>query len=657
MAALVASGDDVHSGMLASEWGSFPIVFTPEQTESLQFMVADAKAGIEQLSGAISQLTNFGSRDEAAASITDIAAALDKISDAFSFTSLKIVVGLIYDVAKRSAQVSDALMPEVLVRARAIHSLIEQHIRGLECGMEVKWSLGTLVSRTKRLLADKPLHPVVRGWHQGDVYRLLELDLVNESFDSPPRPESEDQFVEDGSVWVPPVAVTDRASTGSDQGKDSEKKPEVEQIIRVAATTIDSMLDLISQLVLTKNRVFNLSRTMRLPGSLETRFEELTTAADELSTLTGNLQLTMMQARMQPITKLFERYNRVVGDLAGLADKKVNLVVGGQAAMIDKNLFDGLAEAMSQLLRSIVTKQVKIPADRIAQSKPEAATISLDAESQGAQIIISIEHDGDLPDHAALAATAVEKNVCNAEALDTLSDNELFLLAFKPDFGDPQLSKVGTLVNDLGGKLGIRVTADGLTRIEIALPLSVAIVPAILVGIGSESYAIPLQSVEEIIRCSDFQASTIHGKRVIRLRDSLLDVVSATSIIGEPAARPAQFAESADPVSPPNQPRIADDVDASRTLAEDVNTLCGCEVKPETAAQVKDESNAFGLVLSAGFMRAVLTVDRIIGKQEIVIKKLEGPIANIRCFAGATIRNDGTISLIFDVAELLKAAS
>ena len=657
MAALMCDGDDSDSGMLASEWGSFPILFTPERTESLQFMVADAKAGIEQLSGAISQLTNFGSRDEAAASITDIAAALDKISDAFNFTSLKIVVGLIYDVAKRSAQVSDALMPEVLVRARAIHSLIEQHIRGLECGMEVKWPLDTLVSRTNRLLSDKPLHPTVRGWHQGDLYRLLELDLVNESFDSPPRPESEDQFVEDGSVWVPTAAATDGETTRTDQSNDSQKKPEVEQIIRVAATTIDSMLDLISQLVLTKNRVFNLSRTMRLPGSQEARFEELTTAADELSTLTGNLQLTMMQARMQPITKLFERYNRVVGDLAGLADKKVNLAVGGQSAMIDKNLFDGLAEAMSQLLRSIVTKQVKLPADRKAQSKPESATITLDAESQGAQIIISIEHDGDMPDHAAIAATAVEKNVCNAEALDTLSDNELFLLAFNPDFGDPQLSKVGTLIADLGGKLGIRVTADGLTRIEIALPLSVAIVPAILVGIGSESYAIPLQSVEEIIRCSDFQASTIHGKPVIRLRDSLLDVVSATSIIGEPATRTAKLIDSTDSVSQINQTGPTDAAEPGPTPVETAQDFSDCLVASDAIAQVKCESNAFGLVLSAGFTRAVLTVDRIIGKQEIVIKKLEGPIANIRCFAGATIRNDGTISLIFDVAEVLKAAS
>lgn len=629
---------------VASEWGSFPVQITPEQVENLQFMVADAKAGIEQMAANITNLAQFGTRDEACVSLAETSASVQKICDSFEFASLRTLSSLMQDVATSAATVSDGLMPELLVRASGIHSLIEQHVRGLECGMEMRWPLATLAHRTKRLLAGLNVHPLIRGWHKGDVFSLLELDGVSEGAEPPPKPEDEDNFVETGVIAAATApAVPTQAEAAAAAAAAGTKKSDTESIIRVNASTIDGMLELISQLVLSKNRVFNLSRVLRLPGDQNARLDELATAADELAMLTANLQLTMMQARMQPTSKLFERYDRVVRDLAGLADKKVNLVTGGQNAMIDKNMFDGLGEALAQLLRSIVTKQVRKADQRTAEGRPDTATITLDAQSQGSQIIISVEHDGDAPDRAAIASVAIEKGLQTAEGLDTLSDNDLFLLPFELDYGDPQLSTVGQNIQKLGGTITIRLTDTGLTRIEIALPLSVAIVAAILVGIGTESYAIPLQSVEEIIRVSDFQCSMINNRPVIRLREDILDIVEASSIVGSVPAAASQ-APTADSTHP-NDIAAVDHEDAA-TAALATTTA--------TATAEAPAAGEFGVLLSSGVNRAVLTVDRIIGKQEIVIKKLTGSLAHNRHFAGATIRNDGGISLIFEVAELLR---
>ena len=634
------------SEFVASEWGSFPVQITPEQVENLQFMVADAKAGIEQMATNITNLAHFGTRDEACTSLAETTASIQKICNSFEFASLRSLSTLMHDVATSAATVSDALMPELLVRASGIHSLIEQHVRGLECGMEMRWPLATLVHRTKRLLAGLNVHPLIRGWHKGDVFSLLELDGVSEGAEPPPKPENEDDFVETGVIAATPTpAMPTQAEAAAAASAPGAKKSDAESIIRVNASTIDGMLELISQLVLSKNRVFNLSRVLRLPGDQNARLDELATAADELAMLTANLQLTMMQARMQPTSKLFERYDRVVRDLAGLADKKVNLVTGGQNAMIDKNMFDGLGEALAQLLRSIVTKQVRKADQRTAEGRPETATITLDAQSQGSQIIISIEHDGDAPDRAAIASVAIAKGLQTAEGLDTLSDNDLFLLPFELDYGDTQLSSVGQNIQKLGGTITIRVTDAGLTRIEIALPLSVAIVAAILVGIGTESYAIPLQSVEEIIRVSDFQCSMINNRPVIRLREDVLDIVEASSIVGSVPAAESQ-APAADSTHPNDGAPVGHDTTHAASQATATATA--------TATAEAPGRGEFGVLLSSGVSRAVLTVDRIIGKQEIVIKKLTGSLAHNRHFAGATIRNDGGISLIFEVAELLR---
>ncbi|MFN8817187.1 MAG: chemotaxis protein CheW [bacterium] len=596
MTALMA-GDAVADTWKASlEWGSIPLALAPEKAEMLQFMVADSKAAIEQLAFIIPQLAEFAGREDAGAALADIANSAGNMCDFFDFKSLKRLTGILREVAKSVATINDAVMPELTVRLNALRSLFEQHVRGLECGMELRWPLTVFCDRIRACLRGEAMHPQIAGWHNNDVERVLELDLVNEGINNPPRPE-------DLSAWTPVMAEASRMLTEVDAERTTKKGESA--VVRVPAATLDKMLELISQLVLTKNRMFNLARELRQPALRERRIEDINSAADELTMLTSSLQIAMMQARMQPIARLFERYERVVSDVAGVAEKQVTLNTGGEGVDVDKNIFDGLAEPISLLLRHIVTKAVQLPAERVKAGKPPAAMIRVDARNQSRSVLITVEHDGLSLDREAVLLAAVARGMAAEDKLAAMTDQEVWASYTRDGVTDPAMKAVHQALEGMKGTFSVRPHRD-LTRFEMVLPLSIAIIAAILVDIGGEIYAIPLTSVEEIVGLSDAKINRVNNRPVMRLREQVLPIVEGSEAVGIPRRK---------------------------------------------------NPDEIGVVIAASDQRATLRVDGIVGKQEIVIKQLEGAIAHSGPFAGATIRNDGGISLIFDVADLLRRAA
>lgn len=597
MAALMAGDAEAEAPDPSLEWGSVPLALAPEKAEMLQFMVADNKAAIEQLAFIIPQLAEFAGREDAGAALADIASSAENMCDFFDFKSLKTLTSMLREVANSVATINDAVMPELTVRLNALRSLFEQHVRGLECGMELRWPLTVFCDRIRACLRGEAMHPQIAGWHNDDIERVLELDMVNEGINNPPKPE-------DLAPWTPVMAEASRKATGEVEGAKAAKKND-SSVVRVPAVTLDKMLELISQLVLTKNRLFNLARELRQPALRERRIEDINSAADELTMLTSNLQIAMMQARMQPIAKLFERYERVVSDVAGVAEKQVELKTGGEGVDVDKNIFDGLAEPMSLLLRHIVTKAVQLPHERASAGKSPSAMISVDARNQSSSVLITVDHDGLTLDREAVLLAAVERGIAAEDKLDSMSDEEVWALYTREGVTDPTLKAVAQALEAMKGTFSVR-PHKGLTRFEFVLPLSIAIITAILVDIGGEIYAIPLTSVEEIVGLDDVKINRVNNRPVMRLREQVLPIVEGSEAVG-----------------------------ISR----------------------RQDPDEIGVVIAASDQRATLRVDGIVGKQEIVIKQLEGEIAHAGPFSGATIRNDGGISLIFDVADLLRRAA
>lgn len=596
MAALMGGGD-FDPGMPVSEWGSFPLELTPERAEILQFMVADAATACASMDGIVAQIADFSQREDGAAALSELAGSMGKISEFFGFSSLRTLTELLANAAAAAPMMSEGLVGEVVVRLHAIRRLFDQHIRGLECGMEMRWPLATFRERLESFLAGAAPDPAIAGWHRGDPDRVLELDLVVESMDPVPKPGDAPAARAEADVASTPVAPTTPAG--------GEVANAGEPMIRVSAAALDRLLAMVSQLVLVKNRIHGVSRRLRAPQERERRIDEVNAAADELSQLTGGLQLTMMQARTQPIGRLFERFPRVVRDVASLVDKQVRLETAGESTQIDKAIFDALADPVAQLLRFAIQAQIGKPDERALAGLPREATIRLSAENQGAKIAVRLEHDGGVPSREQLAERAMHAGLLAAESVDAISEADLLAMLTRPEMGEPALAGVAGKLAQSKGRLSLSAE-NGWMRIDLALPLSLAILRAIMVDAGGEIYAVPLQSVVEIIRLADAEVGSIHSRPVVRIRDRVIPII-------------------------------------------DVARLLGCADA--------ESSRRFGLVVQVGAESAVLRVGRIIGTQEVVIKTLEGECASAEMFSGATIRDDGGISLIFDVARLVSEAA
>lgn len=579
----------------APAWGSFPLALEPARVEALQFVVAELATSLDLLDQAIKQFSAFSTREESTVAIREVIASLDKLVIGFEFASVRVLRDLLTAVADSALTVPDALIPEITIRLAAAHTLILQHVRGLEVGMEMRWPLDTFKERVDILLSGRPLHADLVGWHQNDPDRLLELDLVSEGVNTPPRPESSV-----GSIEQLHAAGTGSAST-------AQSAKDATATVRVPATVLESLVAMSSQLVLAKNRLVKLSGQLRASAVGDPRVDELAAATDELAQLSASMQTAMMRARMQPITRLFERYPRVVRDVANLMDKTVELQIAGESTQVDKTIFEGLGEPLTHILRDLVARWIQTPADRQATGLPPSATIKLDAKHLGNQVAVTITHDGYAPDPEPLLDRALAAGVITEEQAARMTPAEVFALAYDPTVADPEQAVVTRALAALRGRAGLTMS-DGWTTIELILPLELAIIEAVLVAVSDEIYAVPLRHVQEIVKIETADVRTVRNRPVMTLRDAVLPLLDVKRLVG---------------------------LDAP-----------GADLR------------RFGIIVSAGGDPAALLVDRIVGRQEVVIKPLDHVgRADAGLFAGATIRDDGEVSLVFETERVLAAGA
>jgi len=385
--------------------------------------------------------------------------------------------------------------------------------------------------------------------------------------------------------------------------------PATETTVRVDTKRLDDIMNMVGELVLVRNRLMRLG--------LKSNDEEMSKAVSNLDVVTADLQSSVMKTRMQPIKKVFGRFPRVVRDLARSLKKEVNLELRGEDTDLDKNLVEALADPLVHLVRNAVDHGVELPDQREAAGKSRVGMVTLAAEQEGDHILLSIEDDGGGMDADVLRSKAVEKGMMEQDVADRLTDNDCYNLIFAPGFSTKEaisevsgrgvgMDVVKTKITQLNGTLNIDSTLGKGTRIEIKVPLTLAIMPTLMVMLKDQAFAFPLVCVNEIFHLDLSKTNVVDGQEVIVVRDKPIPLFHL-----------------------------------KRWL-----------IKGEADAQADESSHV--LVVSIGNQRAGFVVDQLIGQEEVVIKPLGAMLHGTAGMAGATITGDGRIALILDVPSMLQ---
>lgn len=387
-----------------------------------------------------------------------------------------------------------------------------------------------------------------------------------------------------------------------------------ENTIRIDTQRLDQVLNLSGEIGLTKNRLTTL-RTEILQGNRDTNtLRSLDEAVSQLDLLVGDLQNAVMKTRMQPIGRLFQKYPRLARDLARQLGKEVELVIIGEETELDKTMIEDLNDPLVHLVRNAVDHGVETPEERVAVGKKPQSVIELSAQQVGDHILIEITDDGKGMRAEMLRRKAVEKGLIDLETANSLDDKQALQLIFLPGFSTKdQISNVSgrgvgmdvvrTNIQKLNGRIDISSEVGEGTRISISLPLTLAILPVLVVKVCNQPFAVPLAMVREIIPIQQDSIQEVSGRPTIVVRDEILPVRSLADLLGWQPTQEAQF----------------------------------------------------GVLMQSAERAFILAIDAFVGRDDVVIK----PLQNIRPrgVAGATLSGDGSVVLVLDMEDLLSDPS
>jgi two-component system chemotaxis sensor kinase CheA len=421
-------------------------------------------------------------------------------------------------------------------------------------------------------------------------------------------------------VSKPKVEATPTPVAKKEAPKKSEaKKPNApEQTIRVEVNRLDHLMNLIGELVLGKNRLLKIYDDVEERYEGEKFLEELNQVVSSVSLVTTDLQIAVMKTRMLPVSKVFNKFPRLVRDLSRELNKEIDLILDGEDTELDKSIVEEIGDPLVHMIRNSCDHGVETPEIREAAGKPAKGTVNLKAYNEGNQIVIEIKDDGAGMDPDFLKMRALEKNIVTDREAENMSDKEAYGLIFKPGFSTAAkvtgvsgrgvgMDVVKTNIEKLNGIIDIDSEIGKGSTFKLKIPLTLAIMQALLVSTQEEYFAIPLSSVLETVRISLDEVYTIEGKNVLRLRNEILSLVRLSDMFG---------------------------VD-----------------------QVFDSGeHAYVVIIGLAESKMGIIVDGLVGQEEIVIKSMGDYLQGIEGIAGATIRGDGGVTLITDVAAMMNLA-
>ncbi|MDE5816946.1 MAG: response regulator, partial [Helicobacter sp.] len=406
-----------------------------------------------------------------------------------------------------------------------------------------------------------------------------------------------------------------RAGGGADQKAPATA---MEQTIRVDVKRLDHLMTLIGELVLGKNRLLKIYNDVEERYEGEKFLEELNQVVSAVSVVTTDLQLAVMKTRMIPVGKVFNKFPRMVRDLSRELNKNIELEISGEETELDKSIVEEIGDPLVHIIRNSCDHGVEMPEDRVKVGKPEGGVIKLKAYNEGNHIVIEGADDGKGLNADALKQKGIEKGVISEREADSMTDKEAYAIIFKAGFSTAQkvsnisgrgvgMDVVKTNIEKLNGIIDVDSEFGKGMTLKLKIPLTLAIIQALLVIVQEECYAIPLASVLETVRVGQDEIYSVEGKSVLRLRNEVVSLVRLGDIFG---------------------------VDSVFQNTEE----------------------AYVVVIGLAENKIGVIVDFLVGQEEIVIKSLGYYLSGTEGIAGATVRGDGKITLIVDVAAMMNMA-
>ncbi|SHK33891.1 two-component system, chemotaxis family, sensor kinase CheA [Selenomonas ruminantium] len=404
-----------------------------------------------------------------------------------------------------------------------------------------------------------------------------------------------------------PAAKPAAAKPAAKPAAAAAKKGHQSQSVRVDIDKLDTLMNLMGELVINKVRLEQIGQAHRLG--------ELTETLEQMDRVTTDLQNIVMKVRMVPVSAVFNRFPRMVRDVSKELNKEINLTIEGEETELDRTVIDEIGDPIMHLLRNSLDHGVEHPDEREAKGKPRTGEVGLIARHEGNNVVIMVTDDGKGIDANKIRSKAVEKGMISQEDADKLDDADAVRLVFLPGFSTAEkitdisgrgvgMDVVRSKIESLSGHVDVETKIDEGSVFKIKLPLTLAIIQAMLVKVQEEIYAIPLGSIDSTINIQPTDIKTVRNREVIVLRGEIIPIIRMEETLQIP--------------------------------------------------HVKDPNEIFVVVVHAGEAKAGIVVDNLIGQQEIVIKTLGNLFTGLKMFSGATVLGDGRVALILDVATMMQ---
>ncbi len=449
---------------------------------------------------------------------------------------------------------------------------------------------------------------------------LIDYDEAKAATDNDKEEEAEAEST--AATTAPAVAEPAKAEKKETPKKDAKadnkpatkgaNKPVMNRTVRVDIEKLDSLMNQVSELIIAKNSLVSLGSTAEESGSGLQGFHE---QIEYLERITTNLHESVMKVRMVPIESVVSKFPRMIRDLTKKLDKKMELYMSGEDTELDRSVIDEIGDPLMHLLRNSADHGLEDAQTRRDRGKPEVGSIFLDAYQDGNNVVIEVRDDGNGIDVEAVKGKAIDRGVITAEQADTMSDKDIINLLFMPSFSMAKkisdisgrgvgLDVVKSKIESLGGDVEVKSALGEGSTFTIRLPLTLAIIQALMVELGDEKYAIPLGSIQTIEDISVDDIKYVEAKEVIHLRGLVIPIIRLDNIL-------------------------------------------------QIEKDEEENENLVVVIVKKGDKLAGLVVDNLIGQQEIVIKSLGKYIKNNKIISGATILGDGEVALILDVNTLM----
>lgn len=582
-----------------------PLELGEHKLDLLEPLTADVDESLSKIQDEIHRLSESDTRSAASATLRDQAEELVKTIEFFEIPETLDLVNPLAAAFEKIETLEEQTLFSLLPRLEALCLLLVVQNARLRDRFLITWETGTFLERIAALAEGELSDDIAleEGCEPEEALRFDGVDFGDAG--------------DDDEIQATPGSAAQNGAPSEAPTK-TKAVSQVEQSIRVDVDRLEELMNLVGELVLQKNRVIGLSdefERIELDSNLQ---EQMEMTAGVLDRITGDIQLAVMRTRMQPLNKLLGKYPRLIRDLAAKTGKQIALVIEGGETEVDKSVIEELGDPLVHLLRNSADHGVEPPEERTAAGKGPKGTITIRAGHSGSHVSVQVIDDGRGLRRDKIGAKAIEQGIVTPDQLEHMSDDEVFRLILQAGFSTAeQVSDISgrgvgmdvvrtNIESKLNGQLSIESAPGKGTTLTITIPLTLAIMPAMMVGVREEVYAIPLGNIEEIVRPTPESITSVGGYPVIHLRGSVIPLISAREILGAKGEKP--------------------------------------------------QDEGFVVLVNHSSKTIGLRVNRVIGQQEIVMKPLdglerEGPIS------GATIRNDGSVSLIVDIAKLMHAAA